>query len=148
MYKNGGVCSSSKLVKGIHMKNGNQQITKTPITMPRVSVALCGKKTKFELYVHYTIFWTVESTFISEEYMCLSSASYIPWFFSLTLIFLPLFWMKATTNWSQLISLIWILVFGKSAGLLINLDVNICHHRTWKLALISEMKKKRHVMIF
>ena len=130
LYKNGGVCSSSKLVKGIHMKNGNQQITKTPITMPRVSVALCGKKNKFE--IDYRLFWTVES--------------YIPWFFSLTLIFLPLFWMKATTNWSQLISLIWILVFGKSASLLINLNVNICHHRTWKLDLNRYQKWRRRDM--
>ena len=44
LYKSGGVSNSHKLVRGIQMKKGNQQMTKIPITMPRVTAALKIKK--------------------------------------------------------------------------------------------------------
>ena len=44
LYKRGGVSNSHKLVRGIQMKKGSQQMTKIPITIPRVTAALKVKK--------------------------------------------------------------------------------------------------------
>ena len=40
LYNSGGVSSSKILVSGIQIKNGNQQITKTPMTIPNVTATL------------------------------------------------------------------------------------------------------------
>ena len=40
LYNRGGVSNSHKLVRGIQMKKGSQQMTKIPITIPRVTAAL------------------------------------------------------------------------------------------------------------